>query len=62
MANCPNCKSKLNCSCKLRKASDQKQCCVNCVTQYNKLLIAKGKRTADNTPGVIINTTAVQKE
>lgn len=32
--NCPNCGASLGCSCKLRKASDGKQCCTLCVAKY----------------------------
>ena len=35
---CPNCKAKLGCSCKLRKASDGKQICTHCLTKYEKSL------------------------
>lgn len=32
--NCPNCGAVLNCSCKLRTASDGKRCCTMCVAAY----------------------------
>lgn len=67
MAKCGNCSAKLGCSCKLRKAADGKPCCVNCVTQYNKVLKQKGKLknavpTTNTAPSLIISATAVQKE
>jgi hypothetical protein len=34
--NCPSCNTKLGCSCKLRKASDGKQMCTHCITNYEK--------------------------
>lgn len=30
--NCPNCKAKLSCSCKLRVSSNGTQCCTNCIS------------------------------
>jgi len=36
--NCPNCNSKLSCGCQKRVASDKKQCCSACVTQYEQNL------------------------
>lgn len=62
MARCPNCSAKLGCTCKLRKATDNKQCCVNCITQYNKVLKQKNLKGANTTPGVILSATATQKE
>jgi hypothetical protein len=63
MARCPNCSAKLGCSCKLRKATDGKQCCVSCVTQRNKVLKQSApKSTSTNTTPVLISATAVQKE
>jgi hypothetical protein len=42
--NCPNCKAALGCSCKLRKASDGKQVCTHCLTNYEKALqVLNGK-------------------
>lgn len=34
MAQCPNCKVNLSCSCKLRTASDGKKVCTNCIAAY----------------------------
>ena len=65
MARCPNCSAKLGCSCKLRKAADGKQCCVNCVTQINKVFKEKQKRASNQpstAPGPLINVTAVPKK
>ena len=66
MAKCGNCGNKLGCSCKMRKASDGKQCCVNCVGNYNKILQQKKKQEplqpTNTSPGVILNATAKQKE
>ena len=59
MANCGNCRNKLSCGCKTRKASDGKSCCVSCVTNYERQL----KQKKSNTPaGTIINVTATQKK
>lgn len=33
---CPNCKKRLSCGCKRRKASDGTQCCSSCVQAYEK--------------------------
>lgn len=41
MAECPNCKSKLSCSCKLRTASDGKKVCTSCITTYEQNLKSK---------------------
>ena len=62
MANCPNCRVKIGCSCKLRKATDGKQCCVSCVTQYNKVLKQKAPKNATNNTPVLISATAKQIE
>lgn len=65
MAKCGNCKSKLGCSCKLRKASDGKSCCVNCISNYEKVLKqSKKKDKLTSTPpvGVIISATAIQTD
>lgn len=35
---CPNCNTKLGCSCKIRKATDGKQVCSHCVTAYEQML------------------------
>jgi hypothetical protein len=59
MAKCGNCGSKLGCSCKRRKASDGKSCCVNCISGYEKKL--KQITTKSNNTGVILNVTATQK-
>ena len=61
MANCSNCKSKLGCSCKKRKASDGRSCCVNCVKNYEKRLKYPPVPKASSAPGVILNVTAEQK-
>jgi hypothetical protein len=65
MAKCGNCGAKLGCSCKVRKATDGKSCCVSCVTGYNTRLRQKNrgvvKKTSNTTP-VLISATAVQKE
>jgi hypothetical protein len=65
MANCPNCKTKLGCSCKLRKAADGKQCCVSCVAKHNNVTVnlkKKDESQPSSAPGPIINVTAIQKE
>jgi hypothetical protein len=64
MAKCGNCGAKLGCSCKTRKATDGKSCCVNCVTAYNAKLKINKKKTSptSSSPGVILSATAVQKE
>ncbi len=36
--NCPNCKASVGCSCKLRKASDGRQVCINCSSNYETFL------------------------
>lgn len=38
MTECPNCKSKLSCSCKIRTASDGKIVCTNCQASYEEKL------------------------
>lgn len=43
MAMCPNCGTKLSCSCKLRTASDGKICCANCIADYELIVKAKIK-------------------
>jgi hypothetical protein len=35
---CPNCKVKLSCSCKIRKATDGKQVCSTCINDYETFL------------------------
>lgn len=64
MATCGNCKKKLGCSCKVRKATDGRSCCASCVTNYNNILKQKQKtsKTTTSTVGVIINATAKQTE
>jgi hypothetical protein len=68
MATCGNCRTKLGCSCKARKASDGKSCCVSCIAQYEKVLKYNKKQEANKKPsngtepGVILSATAVQKE
>jgi len=72
MARCGNCGAKMGCSCKLRKASDGKGCCVNCISNYEKALkqsekpkssVQSVQNTVPNTaPSAIISVTAVQKE
>lgn len=61
MANCNNCGSKLGCSCKKRKASDGKSCCVNCIKNYEKQLKYPAKPNTRTSPGTILNVTATQK-
>jgi len=61
--HCKNCNTKLGCSCKRRTASNGKSCCATCLPNYEKVLkqnAAKG--IVPNAPGVILNTTAVQKK
>lgn len=41
--NCPNCNTKLGCSCKLRNASDGKQVCTHCLIKYEKMLEANSQ-------------------
>lgn len=42
--NCPNCNSKLSCGCQKRVASDGKQVCSICLTNYeNNLKALKDK-------------------
>jgi hypothetical protein len=48
--NCPNCSTKLGCSCKLRKASDGKQVCTHCLTTYEKRLLEANSETIKNLP------------
>jgi len=43
--NCPNCNTKLGCSCKIRKATDGKQVCSNCINTYEEQLKKKPKLT-----------------
>lgn len=65
MAKCGNCNSKLGCSCKLRKASDGKSCCVNCIANYERVLkqSKKTNQISKKAPvGVIISATAKQAE
>ena len=33
---CPNCQSKLSCSCELKTASNGAQVCSNCITTYEQ--------------------------
>lgn len=35
MSQCPNCNIPLSCSCSLRSGNDGKQCCSQCVNDYN---------------------------
>jgi hypothetical protein len=35
MSTCPNCKARITCGCQRRTASDGKQVCSSCLTQYN---------------------------
>ena len=64
MAKCGNCGAKLGCSCKIRKATDGRSCCVSCVTSYNTKIrqSARGTKPLNNTDPVLISATAVQKE
>ena len=72
MARCGNCGAKFGCSCKKRTASDGKICCVNCITNYERVLKQSGKpqssvqaiqpTATDTAPSAIISVTAVQKE
>ena len=62
MAKCGNCKSTMGCSCKLRKASDGKACCVNCISNYEKVIKQAKKKLGTNPTGVILKTTAIQKK
>lgn len=59
MAKCGNCKTKLNCSCKVRKASNGASCCASCIGGYEKQLKQKN---ASNATGVIISATAKQSD
>jgi len=62
MSQCNNCGAKLGCSCKKRTASNGKSCCANCIGNYEKVLKQSKKNiSSDNTTGVILNVTAVQK-
>lgn len=38
---CPNCGNKITCGCQKRTASDGKQVCSNCITNYENQLRAK---------------------
>jgi len=64
MARCGNCGAKYGCSCKLRKASDGKSCCANCISNYEKVLKqtkkANPKDVSSTAPGIILNATATQ--
>ena len=60
MAQCGNCRSKLNCSCKVRKATDGRSCCVKCVNNYNTLLRNDAKKAANG--GVIISAKATDRK
>lgn len=64
MARCGNCGATLSCSCKMRKASNGKSCCVNCISNYERTLKQSTKQSADlnKFPGTILNATAVQKK
>jgi hypothetical protein len=49
----------------MRKASDGKSCCVNCVAAYNTQIKIQNKKgasggTSDTAPGIILNATATQ--
>lgn len=63
MANCGNCKAKLGCSCKVRKAVDGKSCCVSCINVYNKKInfINKNKEVTTDTTPTSVTAKAVQK-
>lgn len=59
MANCPNCNSKIGCTCKLRKASDGSSVCLNCIMAYESSLNSKvlpqrntSKKVAPNSPRI----------
>jgi hypothetical protein len=43
MANCTVCGKAVGCSCKLRRASDGKMMCSNCLPKYELMLKAKKK-------------------
>lgn len=67
MSNCLNCKIKLSCSCKKRKAINGTSCCTVCVRRYDaqysaqqKTLNADGARKQPAAP-VMLSATAVQK-
>lgn len=46
---CSNCNVKLSCSCKIRKATDGKQVCSNCVAAYEEHLKRNSKSIFPNT-------------
>jgi hypothetical protein len=54
MSLCPNCKTKLGCSCQKRTSSTGIQCCTKCVASLEK----KNKVVSSNKTGVILNVTA----
>ena len=47
---CPNCKTHLSCGCLKRTASDGKQVCTNCITQYESALATIRQNTNTQTP------------
>lgn len=53
MTNCPNCKSKLGCSCNLRKASNGASCCAKCIAAYENKF-----KNNSNSVGSITEVTA----
>ncbi len=38
MAQCPNCKNPMGCSCQQRRASDGKVCCSSCINTHEEHL------------------------
>ena len=41
MAQCSNCQAQLGCGCQTRKASNGASVCVNCLGNYEQMLVVK---------------------
>ncbi len=60
MANCPNCKKNIGCSCKLRTSKTGKKGCTSCINSIDKPLSYTTKKT--NSKNKILKVTATQKK
>lgn len=45
---CPNCQTMISCSCQMRTANDGKQCCTNCVSNYENSIVNKKSLSIDD--------------
>jgi len=60
MAQCPNCKKNIGCSCKLRTSKTGKRGCTDCISSINKPL--NYTKVNKNIEGKILKVTATQKK